>query len=238
MSKIRRLEPARSVLESHIDHARGLHVGLVMNGDARPELFGRLAQLFTTDIGNEHIVCAFESVGEGLIDCLLRRVACHWFDSPISRFHIVVETQHQVSAALAAGLDDIADFSTEIPDQDFDVVITSGALQYLENPIGRLRKLVALKAPTLVLARNLFSSIDLFIEQKTTLFNHLPGPLPPGFADRIVRHYPQTVNIDDARAVLAEAGYIIRATVPDESGYPIRHPSLVGENWLCVRQLV
>lgn len=168
--------------------------------------------------------------GAGIFAVILRRA----FPNKISRY-CVVETAHQVAAALAAGLGGVAEFSTEIPKQDFDVVLTSGVLQYLDEPIGALRKLAALKAPVLILARNVFSAVDLHIEQTVPLFAHGPGPVPSGFTDQNITHSVRTVKVGDAKDVLAEAGYSIRSTSPDESGLPIRHPALIGENWVCSR---
>lgn len=164
--------------------------------------------------------------GAGTFGVTLRRAMPNLF----SRY-LVVETFHMAEASRREEIPGI-EFSSEIPDAKFDVVISSGTLQCLDKPIEQLKRLVDVGARHLVLARNLFSNSQRFIHHRAPLFNHGSGPIPPGFKNIEVDHYLQSVDIGEARRIV-QSRYDISFICSNASGHPMRDDAFIGEDWFC-----
>jgi hypothetical protein len=132
----------------------------------------------------------------------------------VSRY-VVVETAAQVAAANGkiAGVQ----FLDRIPDENFDIVFSSGALQCTQAPLGYLKQLCDLAAPVMVFARNAFSDRQVFFEQRSSMLNHGAGPVPDGFEDLITTLYVQTLKETDFLNLIGNR-YARCAKLPNGSG--------------------
>jgi putative methyltransferase (TIGR04325 family) len=90
--------------------------------------------------------------------------------------------------------DDVLTFATELPGSA-DLVNSSGALQYLPDPIAGLYSLLDLGASVVCLTRLHFGQGGREL-QRSRLADNGPGPLPAGMADGWVA-YPRTSLVRD-----------------------------------------
>ena len=111
----------------------------------------------------------------------------------------VVETEDMVLGAQQCGLENenLRFFST-LKDAkacagSFDLVFTSSALQYCENPVETLKQLISLRAKYIYITRTPFiNGVENFITiQKSRLGDNGPGPNPGDFSEQDV-YYPIT----------------------------------------------
>lgn len=125
----------------------------------------------------------------------------------------VVETPAMVAKAKALASPSL-DFFPTIEDAvawagGVDLVFSSSALQYLDDPDAYLRKLVGLGAPLMAWSRLPMTDGDQRSEmQQSRLGDNGPGPLPPGFEDRDVSYRKTYLAID--RFVGGHAGYALK----------------------------
>jgi putative methyltransferase (TIGR04325 family) len=104
---------------------------------------------------------------------------------------------------------------------EVDLVYTSGAIQYTENPLRTLKDLVAVNAKNFFITRTVFSegSSIKFI-QESLLSSNGPGPLPEGFVNKIMKYRVVAEPIANIEQVL-ELGYKIRFKLMEEQGVHI-----------------
>lgn len=100
-----------------------------------------------------------------------------------------------------------------------DLVFTSSALQYCNEPLSVLRELVDLEAPHLFLSRTPFIETPRseFRRQVSLLSNNGPGPLPKGYKDAKIS-YPLTFVSREAVEKIIREKYEISFTL-DEGSY-------------------
>jgi putative methyltransferase (TIGR04325 family) len=99
-------------------------------------------------------------------------------------------------------------FHDAIPEMTPDLVFTSGALQYVPDPLATLNDLLALD-PAHVFVTRLEVGQRRVEVQESRLSENGPGPLPAGFTDRTIR-YPVTVlPWNDYETVLTGRGYTV-----------------------------
>jgi putative methyltransferase (TIGR04325 family) len=147
--------------------------------------------------------------GAGMHGMMLRRL----LPNRLLTYH-VVETPETVRLASATGIS----FSTAIPaDRSFDVVFSSGTLQYMDDPIATTSELVSLDATILLLTRNAFAERPRYFRQVAPLFDHGGGTIPPGFENRPIVHYPQAYSLDAIRHAI-EDRYDIVLMITNRSG--------------------
>jgi putative methyltransferase (TIGR04325 family) len=79
-------------------------------------------------------------------------------------------------------------FHDEMPDIQPDVILASGVLQYMPDPIAGLATILARHPHTIVLTRTALAEHPTSIVQRTRLADNGPGPLPGGFVDREVAY--------------------------------------------------
>lgn len=112
---------------------------------------------------------------------------------------IVVETSAMVAAATRLDHGGEVSFSTELTaalrawSNPPDLVLASGVLMCLPDPLATLEQICDSRAGALVFARTGLSpdAKTRIIIQESRLKDNGPGPLPAGFTDRVVR-YPNT----------------------------------------------
>ena len=98
-----------------------------------------------------------------------------------------------------------------------DLVISSGTLQCLPHPLAGLKDLMAINAPHLWLTRVKTTAAKQIFIQRTYLSENGPGPLPPGFTNRLVA-YPRTeLPASDYENVLATR-YDIKLRIDEGHG--------------------
>lgn len=88
-----------------------------------------------------------------------------------------------------------------------DLLISSGTLQYMPDPIEQLKVLTAVGAGHIFLTRLALADVPLekrVIVQKTTLSRNGPGKLPPGFVDEPVSYPATFVDRQEFERVLSE----------------------------------
>jgi len=137
---------AHAVGYDHAAPARAAAERLIslLEGRSPPEVDGRYMQVHSA------LCVARECLGPGSLSVLdIGGANGHYFFVLTSRLGMrdlrwhVVETNHMVSACQPLGAPQIT-FSTDIPDEAFDIVLLSGALQYLANPsevLHRVRRI-------------------------------------------------------------------------------------------------
>lgn len=113
---------------------------------------------------------------------------------------IVVETSAVVSAARDLE-DDVLTFATEMP-SSADLVYSSGALQYLRDPMAGLHSLLTIGAQVVCLTRLHFGRGEREV-QRSRLADNGPGPLPPGMDDAWVAYPRTSVVRDQVEAAIA-----------------------------------
>jgi len=100
-----------------------------------------------------------------------------------------------------------------------DLVIASGVLQYLPDPLFSLAELVSLQAPALFVTRTGLSPDDLtrVTIQRSSLSAHGVGPLPTGIVERRV-NFPVTFVPELAFEQVIESRYRIVARINEDVG--------------------
>jgi putative methyltransferase (TIGR04325 family) len=98
-----------------------------------------------------------------------------------------------------------------------DLVFTSGALQFCEQPLSALETLLSIRAKHLFIARTplLDEDRDLVFMQKSFLSDNGPGPLPQGFKNRPV-FYPNVYVSRSKVEKLISAAYDIKMKFQDD----------------------
>lgn len=108
-------------------------------------------------------------------------------------------------------------FTSEIP-AACDVFFSSGTLQYVDNPAAVLEAGFASALRAVVLARNSFSDVELFRVQRSRLFENGAGPIPGGFADRVISYPHRTINENDVHAIATAHGFRPVASIVEHDG--------------------
>lgn len=127
----------------------------------------------------------------------------------------VVEVASVVDRATNLALPII--FRTDMP-SSFDIFHTSGALQYLEDPMSMLAKGLGRSKKYAVLVRNAFSDKRKFHVQKSRLFDNGTGPIPPGYQNLDVFYPHQTLVEKNVVAAAERAGFDLVSRQEDISG--------------------
>jgi putative methyltransferase (TIGR04325 family) len=107
----------------------------------------------------------------------------------IDFYWTVVETPEMIKQAKELATYHLK-FTTRLP-KNVDLVYSSGALQYLNEPYTMLEKLVKLRPKYIFLKRLVVGEEKDYI-QKSRLKDNGPGPLPKGFRDRNI-YYPAKI---------------------------------------------
>ncbi len=135
---------------------------------------------------------------------------------------VVETTQMSTEAAKVLESSELKFFS-DIPTAknwlgEVDLVYTSSAIQYTENPLRTLKDLVAVNAKNFFITRTVFSeeSSIKFI-QESLLSSNGPGPLPEGFVEKIIQYPVVAEPIANIEQVL-ELSYRIRFKLMEEQG--------------------
>jgi putative methyltransferase (TIGR04325 family) len=198
----------------------------VESGERGPALPGMpILALACSSLGGKAAILDFGG-GAGMLGLSLRK----YFPHLVARY-VVVEVGPMVEAAAKAWLP-FVQFVNEIPTHNFDVVVSSGTLQYVAEPERTLTDLVALRAPRLLLLRGFFTAEPRYLRQKAPLFNHGAGPLPSGFADCTLEHFLRTLSPERYQTIVNKF-YKIDFTLLNASGLPMSDPSFIGEDWYC-----
>ena len=107
---------------------------------------------------------------------------------------VVVETQELCIAAKVLGSENLQFFS-RVEDviekqYEFELAISSCAFQYTPDPLFYLNQILEMRIKKLFLTRNCLTLSNSIIHYKqlSKLSSNGPGPLPPGFEDRIVSY--------------------------------------------------
>jgi putative methyltransferase (TIGR04325 family) len=145
--------------------------------------------------------------------------------------YVVIETPQMIASAKASGLNGVH-FAETVPDEPFDIAFSSGTLQYVDDPLAALATIVDVGAPTLLLARNMFSDRVRYFRQSTTLFEHGAGDVPAGFSDRPIKHYVQALAFDRVKNIIRHRYEIVLMT-ENNSGIPGGAPNIHGCDLLC-----
>ena len=106
----------------------------------------------------------------------------------------VVETDSMVNHAKALETEELSFFSSVNQARNalgqIDLLFSSGTLQYLESPTNLIEQLMAVEAEFVYLTRMGLSQDQKVITiQESSLGTNGPGPLPPGFTDKLI-DYP------------------------------------------------
>lgn len=140
--------------------------------------------------------------------------------------YVVVETKQMVSAA--SGITGI-ELLDELPNRSFDIVYSSGTLHFSGDPLGYLAKLAKLSTGHLILTRNAFSASKRYFSYDAALFDHGGGPLPDGFQNETIRHYFETLCLDDVLELTGPTHRLVFSQ-SDSSGIPGRLAGVNGED--------
>ena len=107
---------------------------------------------------------------------------------------VVVETQELCIAAKALESENLQ-FISRVEDvierqYEFELAISSCAFQYTPNPLFYLNQILEMRIKKLFFTRNCLtvSNSKIHFKQLSKLSSNGPGPLPPGFEDRIVSY--------------------------------------------------
>jgi putative methyltransferase (TIGR04325 family) len=112
---------------------------------------------------------------------------------PDARFRwAVVETGAMVQRARSLETESLKFFedvgSAKAWLETVDLVNSNSALQYVEHPRQIVEELLDLAPGFLLWERMMLANGETHVDQQTSwLFDHGPGPVPPGFKNRLVR---------------------------------------------------
>lgn len=149
----------------------------------------------------------------------------------------VVETPAMAAKAAPLANDELR-FASSLDGLTADVIHTSGTLQCVDDPLGHLRKLIALEAEHIVFNRlGLSSGAEVVTVHESMLSANGPGPMPAGIPDRLVRYPFVFPSKADFMALLRER-YEVVATFNDDSGiFQVRGaPRIVGGGMVVRRK--
>jgi putative methyltransferase (TIGR04325 family) len=155
---------------------------------------------------------------------------------------VVVETEEMVRQAEQRLSSDELSFVTTIEQaaeslRRVDLVTTSGAVQYLSDPIAYVRKLVSCEASYISFDRLCLTrgTKDLYVTHKTFVGAHGPGPAPSDVQKKTV-NVPSVIVQLPAFLVSIQERYSIIATQDDNSGVlPIPGEDVVGLSCIARR---
>ena len=144
---------------------------------------------------------------------------------------IVIETEAMVEQQELSGEDKLK-FSTidnlDFEDLDCDLLYSSSALQYLEDPIQTLSRLIQIRPKMILIARTPFNQKDTkaCFTQISKLSSNGPGPLPPQYKDCKIQYevnvpnYSQVVELlEDEYSIQWTCSEIEEMVGPDNSRY-------------------
>ena len=157
---------------------------------------------------------------------------------------LVVETPAMAEAAEKHLANDELHFLSNLSEAAItlgriDLVHTSGALQYVENPCAQLEKLVDLGAGRILLNRLGLTrgQKEVVTVQESRLSGNGPGPMPEGMSDRKVR-YPYVLPRECSFMEILTRKYRVALVFDDQSGFfPVRSESIVGMSLLAERKV-
>jgi putative methyltransferase (TIGR04325 family) len=154
----------------------------------------------------------------------------------------VVETTEMVKEAKRIAnerlkfYDDITEAAKNL--EIIDLVFTSSALQYCQNPLVALRKLTDLNAKYLFITRTPFteSTDELITIQTSYLSANGPGALPQGFRDKKIK-FPITYASRHAIENILTKKYEIRfMTAEEDSAFGFTNEKINMNGYYCVRK--
>jgi putative methyltransferase (TIGR04325 family) len=136
--------------------------------------------------------------------------------------HVVVESPDLAARLSGDPFFDWFRCVTDLPGA-FDVFLSSGTLQYLEDPYAPLERAFQRARERVVLVRNGFGATEVFRVQRSRLGDNGAGArLPPGFDPETPVTYPhRTVRKDRVLDLAARAGWRVvlrRPAAPSGSG--------------------
>jgi putative methyltransferase (TIGR04325 family) len=103
--------------------------------------------------------------------------------------------------------------------KDFDLLFSSGSLQYCPDPKWTLTEMLGVGAKHLFITRTPFSEEEAYIAiQQSRLKDNGPGPFPPGFDDCEIS-YPITFILKRETEEILKSKYTIRFSINEEGGY-------------------
>lgn len=149
--------------------------------------------------------------------------------------YTVVELPKFVEVACGAEIPGIEFVSSAPTNEPFDIVFSSGALQYTVDPLSQLESLVSIGAQYMVLTRNFFAPAPRYFEQLAPLFNHGEGPIPEEFSNHQTTTYVQALPLERVRIMLS-GRYDTVLSINNETGLAQRGEGLVGMDLLCRRR--
>jgi putative methyltransferase (TIGR04325 family) len=129
-----------------------------------------------------------------------------------------------------------ARFTAELP-AECDVLVSSGTLQYLEEPYEVLAGAFATARVAVVLARNGFADRELFRVHRSRLGdNGFGAQVPAGFdLEAEVRYAHRTISLDRVLAVAAAGGWRCLLSLESPSGVLPYRGQVFGRDLLFVR---
>ena len=157
---------------------------------------------------------------------------------------LVVETPAMAEAAEKHLANDELHFLSNLSEaaitlERIDLVHTSGALQYVEDPCAHLEKLVDLGAGRILLNRLGLTrgQNEVVTVQESLLSKNGPGPMPQGMSDRKVR-YPYVLPRECSFMEILTRKYRVAFVFDDQSGFfPVRSEPIVGMSLLAERKV-
>ena len=100
-----------------------------------------------------------------------------------------------------------------VGDLDCDLLYLGGSLQYVENPLKTLSKLISIKPKVVLISRAVFNQTETNVNftQSSKLSSNGPGPLPSGYKDCKIEY---EVNVPSYNQVIRmlEENYTIQWT--------------------------
>lgn len=100
-----------------------------------------------------------------------------------------------------------------------DLIVSSGAIQYMSNPREALQEMLATRADFILLTRLSLSTADhdIFTVQRSLLSQNSFEKMPEGFSDRIITHPHTNMKESDFLKIIG-TGYKIKLHIQDNSG--------------------
>lgn len=123
--------------------------------------------------------------------------------------------------------------------EKIDLIIASGAIQYLDNPKKTLTNLTNLGAEYILLTRLSLtqSSEEIITVQKSLLSQNSFEKLPNGFSDRIIKYPHTTMKETDFESIIY-TNYDVKLHFDDESGIQkINNKKCIGYGLLLQKKL-
>lgn len=153
----------------------------------------------------------------------------------ISMNWVVVETGAMVQQASKYLASSELSFATTIEQSQqslcrVDLATSSGAIQYLSDPIESVRKLALCGSDYLSFDRLCLTrgGSDIYVTHKTSIAAHGPGPLPSGVQDKVVI-VPSVIVQQSAFMNALQERYSILGTQDNDSGVlPIAGENIFG----------